>query len=362
MNTEQKRILTKAREGSRLTVKEATELLTVQGVDIYPVLKAAEKHKQQVVNDKITYVINYNLNLTNVCVNDCKFCGFSRKIDHQSSYQLSEQELDQHLAKVAEHDITEICLVSGLHPDFNITTYLEIIEKIKRRLPEIHLHGITPAELNHGLRNSELNFKEGYQCLKEAGLDSIPGTAAEILVPEVRNKICPDKISASKWTEAIKAAHKVGLKSTATILYGHLETMEQRVKHLKIIRDIQDQTGGFTEFIPLSFVYQKTPLGQTEKVTQAATGREDLLMIAVSRLFLDNIPNLQASWVKYGTKLAQLMLTAGANDLGGTLFNENISKAAGKETRGYLPPKRIVNLISDMGYIPQQRTTLYELV
>lgn len=362
MNLKRKEILNQVEAGKRLKVKEAVELLKVQGSDTYQVLEAAERVKEQKHGNQITYVINYNLNLSNICINDCLFCGFNQDNNNSNAYKLNSQDINAHLNRVEQNKITEICLVSGLHPNFDLDRYLQVIEQIKTKLPEIHVHGITPAELEHALRNKSLSFEEGYRLLKEAGLDSVPGTAAEILVPEVRTKICPNKISTRNWIKAIKSAHQVGLKSTATILYGHLETISQRVEHLKIIRDIQDETGGFTEFIPLSFVPYNTPLGQTGQVKNETTGREDLLMIAVARLFLDNIPNLQSSWVKYGPKLAQFMLTAGANDLGGTLFNENISQAAGKDTTEYLAPQRLATLISDMGYKPQQRTTLYDLI
>ncbi len=362
MNSKQKKILNKVISGERLEPKDALELLQAQGTDIYPILETAEKLKQQQSKDQITYVINYNLNLSNICINNCQFCGFSQKPNSSAGYTLTLEQINEHLERVKNHEITEICLVSGLHPDFTIDFYVEIIKHIKAEVPEIHIHGITPAELEHALRSQDLSFLEGYRILKKAGLDSVPGTAAEILVPEVRNKICPNKISSQNWIAAIKAAHQGGLKSTATILYGHLESLEQRVKHLKIIRDIQDQTRGFTEFIPLSFIPYKTPLGEKKKVTRETCGQEDLLMIAVARMFLDNISNIQASWVKYGAKLAQVMLTAGANDLGGTLFNENISRSAGRETLEYLPPETLKGLITDIGYKPQLRTTLYNLI
>ena len=361
MTREVEDILAEVKAGRRMTAAEAVELLQVKGRDIYQVIAAAEEVKREQVSDQVTYVINYNLNLSNICLNNCLFCGFNESLDSPAAYRLDFKEIKEHLDQAKKEEVSEICLVSGLHPDFDLNTYLEIIEEIKAYLPKVHLHGITPAELEHALRNKELSLQEGYALLQEAGLDSVPGTAAEILVPQVREKICPDKISADQWIEAIKAAHQLGLRSTATILYGHLETTAERVEHLRIIRDLQDETGGFTEFIPLSFIPYETPLGHQGQVREETTGREDLLMIAVSRLFLDNITNLQASWVKYGPKLAQLMLTAGANDLGGTLFNENISQAAGRETAEYLAPERMRDLISDMGYRPQERSTLYDI-
>ena len=362
MNLKQQQAVDKIKDGYRLTINDAQELFTLQGTDLYQLLSLAQQRQSELNQDRITYVRNYNLNLSNMCINNCRFCGFHHQISEQSAYCLSLEDIEHHLAKVEEYELNEICLVSGLHPDFTLDTYLDIIEKIKSKLPDIHIHGITPAELAHGLRNTDLDFKTGYKLLKEAGLGSVPGTAAEILVPAVRKKICPNKITTKDWIKAIKSAHRVGLKSTATILYGHVETIPQRIEHLKIIRDIQDQTNGFTEFIPLSFIPYNTQLGKSGEVNSETTGREDLLMIAISRLFLDNISNIQASWVKYGPKLAQIMLTAGANDLGGTLFNENITKAAGKDTSQFLTTEEMIDLIEDIGYVAQERTTLYELL
>ena len=360
MNTQIIEILNKAKAGQRLNTTDAKKLLQAKGAAIYPILKTAHEKKLELKGQEVSYINNYNLNLTNVCTNNCLFCGFNTNLTAKDAYLSSKEELKKEIEYAKKKKVSEICFVSGLHPDFELKDYQEIIKIIKEIYPKVHLHGITPEELNHALRNQDLDFKAGYQILKEVGLDSIPGTAAEILVPNIRKKICPEKISTAKWIKAIKAAHQVGLKSTATIMYGHLEGVKERVKHLKLIREIQDETSGFSEFIPLSFIHQNTKLARKSLVKGGASGREDILMIAVSRLFLDNLANIQASWVKYGPKLAQLMLTAGANDLGGTLFNENISRKAGKDTAQYLSPAKIEAMIKDIGAKPKQRTTLYK--
>ncbi len=360
MNIQIIKILDKAKQGQRLNTSDAKKLLQAKGAAIYPILSAAHEKKLEFNGQEVSYINNYNLNLTNVCTNNCLFCGFNTELHAKDAYLISKEELKKELEYAKEKKVSEICFVSGLHPDFELEDYREIIKTIKEIYPKLHLHGITPEELEHALRNKDLDFKAGYQILKDAGLDSVPGTAAEILVPKVREIICPEKISTSEWIKAIKSAHQVGLKSTATMMYGHLESIEERVKHLKLIREIQDETAGFTEFIPLSFIHQNTELAKKGLVDGGASGREDILMIAVSRLFLDNIANIQASWVKYGPKLAQLMLNAGANDLGGTLFNENISRKAGKDTAEYLAPAKLKAMIEDIGAQPKQRTTLYQ--
>ncbi|MCK8818194.1 7,8-didemethyl-8-hydroxy-5-deazariboflavin synthase subunit CofH [Natroniella sulfidigena] len=352
-------IFKKIERGIRLTKEDAINLFKVQGIDLYRVLELADYKRQQQVGDVVSYVLNYNLNITNVCVNECKFCAFACSEGSKEAYLLTFAEVEKRLQVALEHDITEICFVSGLHPNFDFEFYASLIENIRKIDKSLHLHGVTPEELKHALANEGLSYQKGYQQLKEIGLNSVPGTASEILDDEIREKICPSKIKTEEWIAAITAAHNVGLKSTATIMYGHLEGIEERVEHLSLIRDIQDQTGGFTEFIPLSFMPYNTELYRRGWLQGGATGREDLLMIAVSRLFLDNIDNIQASWVKYGPKLAQFMLQAGANDLGGTLFNEKITKKAGGKNGEYLSVEQLQSLIRDLNREPKQRGTIY---
>ncbi|UMZ73682.1 7,8-didemethyl-8-hydroxy-5-deazariboflavin synthase subunit CofH [Natranaerofaba carboxydovora] len=352
-------IIEKAMAKERLNIEEGAKLFRAKDKNFYRVIEAADLLRQEKAGDDVTYVVNRNINLTNVCVNSCKFCGYSRSSKDKDAYLLSIDEIKRLVIKSLSKGITEVCLVSGLHPNFDLEYYIKVIEEIKRTAPGLHIHGITPEELKHGLRNSRLTFREGYKMLKDAGLDSIPGTAAEILDDNIRDKICPDKISAREWIEAIKAAGCVGLKASATIMYGHIETIEERIKHLKIIRDIQDENKTFTEFIPLSFVFKNTKLYKEGLVTSPSSGREDMLMVAIARLFLDNINNIQTSWVKYGTKFAQLTLMAGANDLGGTLYSESITREAGGTSGEFLTPVHIEGIIKDLGRTPRERKTIY---
>ncbi|MCK8824648.1 7,8-didemethyl-8-hydroxy-5-deazariboflavin synthase subunit CofH [Fuchsiella alkaliacetigena] len=359
-NPEIDKILNKSKAGQRLSVSEGVRLFQSTGPELHKIIATADEHRQKVVGEKISYVVNRNLNLSNICINSCQFCGFKRNPDSPEAYLLSIDEVQNIVQQaVQKQQISELCLVSGLHPDFDLDYYLQVIKAIKSVAPQLHVHGITPEELKHALRQTELSFAEGYAQLKRAGLDSVAGTAAEILVPRVRKKICPEKITTKEWITAIKAAHQLGLKSTATIMYGHVESTKERIEHLQIIRNIQEETQGFTEFIPLAFIHQQTPLYQQGVINKGSTAREDILMIAIARLFLDNIDNIQTSWVKYGPKLAQFTLQAGANDLGGTLYSEKISKEAGAKNGEYLTPAQLKELIEDLNRVPQQRATTY---
>ncbi|OPX73619.1 MAG: FO synthase subunit 2 [Methanoregulaceae archaeon PtaB.Bin152] len=255
--------------------------------------------------------------------------------------------------------MTEICTVSGLHPDFDAGSYLEILTCIRQGAPGVHIHASNPMEVAYGARKSGITTVEMLGMMKEAGLGSLCGTAAEILVDGVRAVICPGKVSTAEWVRIIREAHSLGIPSTATIMYGHCETVEDRARHLEIIREIQDETGGFTEFVPLSFIHRETPLFRRGQARAGATGREDLLMTAVSRLFLDNIPHIQVSWVKLGLKMAQMCLIAGGDDLGGTMFEESISKGAGATDTDYLDPAEMRRMAEDIGRTLRQRTTLY---
>ncbi len=309
----------------------------------------------------MTFVVNKNVNWTNACVNACLFCGFSSNRSEES-YRLSPEAVVERISRFLGIGITEVCLVGGLHPNAQFEDYLCLVEAIRGRFPSLHIHGITPEEVKHAKRGTGLSYRDAYRKLRACGLGSIPGTAAEILDDRIRKMICPRKLSSSEWVEAIEGASAEGLCATSTILYGHVESVADRVRHLAIIRDIQDRLAVFTEFIPLSFVPWNTPLYTMGLVSGGASATEDLLMIAISRLFLDNIPNIQASWVKYGPKLAQLMLSCGANDLGGTLFGESITRTAGGSHGEMLTRDQMVAIIKGAGRIPEQRTTTYGIV
>ncbi len=355
-------LLDDVREGYRLTEKEAVSLLKVRGRDVWQVAGTADEQRACVVGDVVTYVRNQNVNVTNLCINSCGFCGFSRKPGDSDAYYYPCDVVREKAAQAHSRGVTEICTVSGLHPEFDAASYLEIISCLKAGAPGVHIHASNPMEVAYGARRSGISTKEMLGLMKEAGLGSLCGTAAEILVDEVRKVICPGKVSTGEWERIIREAHALGIRSTATIMYGHCETVEDQARHLAILRQIQDDTGGFTEFVPLSFIHRETPLFRNGLARAGATGREDLLMIAVSRLFFDNIPHIQVSWVKLGLKMAQLCLLSGGDDLGGTMFEESISKGAGAVNTDYLDPAEMRRLAEDIGRSLRRRNTLYALL
>ncbi|RCV64595.1 FO synthase subunit 2 [Methanophagales archaeon] len=315
-------------------------------------LRKAEK------GDAVTYVVNRNINFTNICVGDCKFCAFRE--ENGEGYLLS---IDMVLSKVEEavnNGATEICIQGGLHPDLVVADYCGIIERIKSAF-DVHIHAYSPMEICHMATNSEMPEPEVLKALKDAGLDSIPGTAAEILDDSVREVICPGKIKTDDWIEIIKTAHRLGIPSTATILYGHIESLEERIDHLFKIRAIQKETGGFTEFVPLKFMRKNNELGRF--VTREFTFWESAAVHALARVILHPYcVNVQASWVKLGLTEVQQMLAFGVNDLGGTLMEESISRASGSLAGEYMSPEDFEQLITDAGRRPRRRSTLYELL
>ncbi|MDT8358638.1 MAG: 5-amino-6-(D-ribitylamino)uracil--L-tyrosine 4-hydroxyphenyl transferase CofH [Methanomicrobiaceae archaeon] len=348
--------------GHRLTDREALSLMKTRGRDIWEIASAADRVREDRAGDAVTYVLNQNINVTNICINACGFCGFSRKGGDPDAYFHGKDAIQQKAGEAGDRNVTEVCTVSGLHPGFTADFYTEIIRWIREAVPRVHIHGSNPMEVAYGAEKSDIPTREMIERLKDAGLGSMCGTAAEILVDEVRREICPGKVDSATWERIIREAHALGVPTTATIMYGHVERPEDQIAHLSVIRRIQDETGGFTEFVPLSFIHQKTPLYRKGRARAGATGREDLLMIAVSRLYLDNIANIQVSWVKLGVKLAQLLLLAGGNDLGGTMFEERISKGAGATDTDYLDPAEMRRMAEDIGRPLLQRDTLYRIV
>lgn len=313
----------------------------------------ADKLRKNAVGDKVTYVINRNVNFTNRCIGTCKFCAFRKR----DGYILSIQQILEKTEAAVDANATEICIQGGLLPDWDVFNYCDILENIKTKFPELHLHAYSPMEVFHAARNSDMTLKETLSCLKKSGLGSMPGTAAEILVDRVREEICPDKLTAHEWMDVIKTAHRLGIPTTATIMYGHIETLQERIEHLLIIREIQKRTGGFTEFVPLPFMPYNNRLGAKINVSR---GVEDLKLHALARVFLHPyIRNIQASWVKLGKRLAQSALNCGANDLGGTLMEEKISRSAGATSGEYMAPQEFELLIRRVKRVPQQRDTLY---
>ena len=345
-----------------MSESEALDLFRVRNRQVWEVAESADDVREHRVGNAVTYVRNQNINVTNICINACGFCGFSKKPGDDGIYYHDKSEIQKKAALAKKREVSEICTVSGLHPDFNARSYCDVYHWIHEAAPGIHLHASNPMEVAYAAKKSQLSTREVLIAMKKAGLGSMCGTAAEILVDSVRRKICAQKITTDEWVSIIREAHALGISTTATIMYGHCESDEDRVRHLSILREIQDETHGFTEFVPLSFIHMNTPLYRAGFARAGATGREDLLMVAVARLFLDNFKNIQVSWVKEGIKMAQLGLIAGANDLGGTMFEESISKGAGATNTDYLDPAEMKRVAEDVGRTLRRRTTLYETV
>lgn len=379
-----------AKSGDRLTVDEAVELLTTgtdtDGFDAerkQTVLKVADQRRREVVGDEVTFVANINNNLTTACDVGCLFCNFKDaprefKSKGGDGFTKTVEESREAVTVARERGVYEVCSVSGLHPALVLDeqhreeiegtpeytppeeflkepgTYVEQI----RAMNDLHVHAITPEEAAHAVRGTDMTYRDAYERLADAGLDTVPGTAAEILVDEVRDVICPNKIDTGEWMEAMRGAADAGLGTTATIMYGHVENARHRAVHLERIRNLQDETGAIAEFVPLSFVHQNTPLG--DRGVTGASRSEDELMIAVSRLFLDNIENIQSSWVKYGDELGIRMLECGANDFMGTLLSEEITKRAGGDHGEFRSFEWYVEKVREIDRVPVERSTDYE--
>ena len=358
------RILDRVREGARLDEGEVTRLFEARGGTARAVCEAADALRRERNGDTVTYVVNRNVNYTNVCYFKCRFCAFSKG---RLSANLRGRPYDLDLAEIArrtreawERGATEICLQGGIHPDYTGETYLSICRAVKEAAPEVHVHAFSPLEVWQGARTLGLDLDEFLGKLREAGLGSLPGTAAEILDDEVRRVICPDKITTGEWLEVMESAHRVGLGSTATIMFGHVDGYRHWARHLLRVRDLAGRTGGFTEFVPLPFVHMESPMYLRGRARRGPTLREAVLMHAVARLVLDPwIVNIQTSWVKMGPEGMRLALAAGANDAGGTLMNESITRAAGAGFGQEMPPARLESVIRQMGRSPRQRTTRY---
>jgi len=348
--------------GYRLTELEATWLLNTRGRDSLRIASAADEMRERRTGNVVTYVRNQNLHVTNICKNLCGFCGFGRRADDQEAYCNDKSAIQEKTRIALKRGVSEICLLSGVHPDFSVDTYCDILSWVLETGPHIHLHAFSPDEVSHAASAGKVSSTEVLTRLKAAGLGSLQGTAAEILVDSVRKVICPRKLDTAEWVRIIKEAHLLGIPSTATIMYGSCETARDQAEHLGILRGIQDETHGFTELVPLSYLHLNTPLSKAGISRAGATGREDLLMIAVSRLFLDNFENIQVPWGKVGRKMTQMMLLAGGNDLAGTMFSDDVSVHAGAPDADYLDPMIMERMAADLGRTLRERTTLYDLV
>jgi FO synthase subunit 2 len=363
INPNVSKILENILRGKELSATEGLELMKVVGADFQALIFVADYLRYRRVGDIVTYVVNRNINFTNICVGKCRFCAFRRDKNAPDAYMMPLNEIVSRAIEAWRKGATEVCIQGGLHPNVDANFYVKIIKAIKQKIPKIHIHGFSPMEIFYGGSKIGLSIKDTLMILREAGLDSIPGTAAEILDDDVRKVICPNKLDTKTWVELIKTAHRLGIPTTSTIMYGHIDSFRHRVNHIALLRDIQKDTGGFTEFVPLTFIHWNTPLYLEGEVGSGATGVDDLKMYAVSRLMLDGwIDNIQVSWVKSGPKFAQVALMAGANDFSGTLMEENISRTAGSYFGQFLPPEEIRKIIRSIGRVPAERTTLYKIL
>jgi 7,8-didemethyl-8-hydroxy-5-deazariboflavin synthase CofH subunit len=360
------RVLDRALAGQDISVEEATALLEAQGsANVNAIVLAADDLRRRTLGDVVTYIINRNINFTNVCIKHCTFCAFSRGHREEEAYYLPVEEIVRRAREAWELGATEVCIQAGLPPKMKGDYYIELTRAIKKELPDLHIHGFSPEEVLYGAVRSRCSIREYLVGLKEAGVGTLPGTSAEILDQEVRNLISPGRITKDQWIEVVTTAHDLGMRTTSTIMYGHVESPRHVAAHIGLLRDIQKQTGGFTEFVPLGFVHTEAPMyhkSLVENVRPGATGGEVIKTYAVSRLMLNNwIPNLQVSWVKEGPKLSQVLLNAGGNDFMGTLMNESISTSAGATYGQCMKPREMRRLIRDAGRIPAERTTTYQV-
>ena len=359
-------ILNQSLESKNISIKQAVELFDTKGTEINMIAMVADLLRRKVVGDKVTYVINRNINFTNVCIKRCGFCAYSRDFRNEESYFLPISEVVRRAKEAWNLGATEICIQAGLPPKMDGYLYVDLCRAIKKELPNIHIHAFSPEEILYGSYRSGLSVKEYLRMLKESGLGSLPGTAAEILDQGLRDLISPGRISVAEWINVITSAHKLKIPTTSTIMYGHIETSENKAKHLELIRSIQKQTNGFTEFVPLSFVHKEAPMynnNLVKSISAGPTGYDVIKMHAVSRIMLNNfINNIQVSWVKEGARMSQLLLDAGVNDFGGTLINESISTSAGSEYGQLMKPKEIRSLITSAGRIPTQRNSVYGII
>jgi FO synthase len=358
------RALDRSERGADLNETDAVALLSARGPEVELLTRAADARRAERSGENVTYVVCRNINYTNVCYFRCGFCAFSKGRLAANlrgpAYLLGVDEVVRRCAEAWDRGATEVCLQGGIHPGFTGTWYLDLVRAIREALPDLHIHAFSPLEVWQGAATEGWELRDYLEQLRDAGLGSLPGTAAEILDDEVRKVLCPDKLRTDQWLEVMRTAHAVGLRTTSTIMFGHIEAPINQARHMLAIRDLQKDTGGFTEFVPLPFVHEEAPIALKGLARHGPTFREAVVLHAAARLVLDPyVPSIQASWVKLGPAGARALLHAGVNDLGGTLMNESISRAAGASHGQECPPERMEEVILAAGREPLQRTTLY---
>src|SRR5438552_10019849 len=361
-----RRALGRALDGHEVGIDEALRLAEARGRDLQAMTLVADEMRRRQAGDVVTFVVNRNVNFTNVCIKHCGFCAFSRDHREEEGYLLPTEEVVRRAQEAWDLGATEVCIQAGLPPKLDGRYYIDLCRAIKAVLPDIHLHAFSPEEILYGTVRSGMSIKEYLSELKAAGLGTLPGTSAEILDQDIRDVIARGRITVAQWLEVITTAHALGIRTTSTIMYGHVETPAHWVRHMALLRDVQKETGGFTAFVPLSLIHSEAPMYSKQLVPgvrPGATGVEVVLMHALARLMLGpTCRNIHPPWAKEGPKLSQLLLDAGANDLGGTLINESISTSAGAQYGQLVPPAELKRLIRDAGRVPAQRDTLYNIV
>ncbi len=350
----------RSRDGGSLSRSQCLLLAEAQGDDLLGLLLFANRLRQELAGDTVTYVVNRNINFTNVCFVGCKFCAFSRGPREADAYFLSMEDIARKATEAWDCGSTEVCIQGGLPRNLPPMHYRDILRAVKQATPQMHIHAFSPMEIVYGVELTGMPLAEYLSMLKQSGLDTLPGTAAEILDDEVRAVLSRNKLSARQWREVITTAHRCGIRSTSTMMYGHRETPAHWVDQLLLLREIQRETGGFTEFVPLGFVHQNTLLFQQGLARPGPTLSEHLRVHALARVLLaGSICNVQVSWVKLDLKVSQLCMQAGANDYGGTLMEENISRLAGSTAGQYLSPEEFQQRILALGRVPAERNTTY---
>lgn len=359
-------VLERSLAGERPGPAALEVLLTARGDEVEAVAAVADELRRRAVGDRVTYVVNRNVNYTNRCVHRCGFCAFSRGAregaGREAPFLLELEEIARRVAEAQEQGATEVCLQGGIHPAFTGDFYVEVVRAVKAAAPGVHVHAFSPQEVWQGAESLGVAVGDFLRRLKDAGLGSLPGTAAEVLDDGIRRVLCPDKIDTARWAEVVVAAHRLGIPTTATMMFGHVDSPASWARHLAVVRRIQEETGGFTEFVPLPFVHMEAPIYRQGRARPGPTWDEVVLVHAATRLAFDGlIPNLQASWVKLGLEGAAALLRAGVNDLGGTLMDEGISRAAGAAHGAGVTSGVMEGAILAAGRVPAERTTLYEL-
>jgi FO synthase subunit 2 len=363
VDSEVRGILEDCLAGGEPSLAQGLRLCSVTGRELHALLTTADELRRRQAGDEVAYVVNRNINFTNVCVKACRFCAFSRTQRSDEGYLLDVEEIVRRALEARALGATEVCIQAGLLPGLDGRFYADLVRALKRAAPDLHLHAFSPEEVKYGAERRGVPISEFLAELRDAGLGSLPGTSAEILDDAVRHRIAPGRITTEEWSEVVTTAHALGLPTTSTLMYGHIETDRQRIAHLDLLRVIQKETGGFTEFVPLSFVHEEAPMHVRRSLPElrpGPTGNEVARLYAISRLMLGpSIRNIQVSWVKEGTRMAQWLLCCGANDLGGTLMNESISTAAGAAHGQFQAPAALRRIIRDAGRVPVERDTRY---